>query len=167
MRIKRIAVVCCIAVLLIVSGLFVFGNRTEAPPEQSPSPVPKATVPLVIDPNIGYTPTPAPKEPGIAIPGWGSIFLPADSLEAEADLYNPEDNKDWYYLTFQLCLKDTGEVVFQTGLIPPGMYCTKVTLNRAWEAGTYEGIMHVQPYYMRDPPAPTNNADFDIQIIIR
>ena len=168
MCIKKIIAACLAALLLAALGLFLFnrfGGKRQAEPE--PTPVPQATVSLVIDPNIGYTPTPAPAEPGVAIPGWGNITLPKNSLEADTDLFNPEDNADWYYLTFQLRLKDTDEVVFQTGLIPPGMYCTKVTLEKALEAGTYAGVMHVQPYYMREPPTPTNNADFDIQIIVQ
>lgn len=77
------------------------------------------------------------------------------------------DNEGWYYLTFQLVMKDTQEVVFTTGLIPPGMYCNKVTLSRELEPGSYAGIMHVQPYTISDNPAPTNNADFDIKIIVQ
>ena len=68
------------------------------------------------------------------------------------------------YLTFQLILKDTGETLFQTGLIPPGMYCNKVELSRELTPGAYAGTMHAQPYTITDPPKPTNNADFDIQI---
>ncbi len=166
MIIKKTLVACCAALLLAVLGLIVFRQAKE-PAENSPTPTPKPTVQLVIDPNIGYTPTPAPTEPGVAIPGWGSISLPAGSLEADADLFNPEDNQGWYYLTFQLRLKETEEVIFETGLIPPGMYCTKVTLNRELEAGAYDGVMHVQPYYMREPPSPTNNADFEIRIIVK
>ena len=166
MYIKRVFLVCCLVLLLAAAGFFLLNRSKETIPPQNTTAVPQATVPLIIDPNIGYTPTPAPAEPGIAIPGWGSITLPANSMEAEVDLFNPEDNQGWYYLTFQLRLKETDEIIFQTGLIPPGMYCTKVTLSREWEAGTYEGIMHVQPYYMREPPVPTNNANFDIQIII-
>lgn len=167
MHIKKLIGLCCILVLLIASILVIhFSSRKEAV-QSNPAPIPQTTVSLVIDPNISSTPTPAPPEPGVAIPGWGSIYLPANSLEADADLFNPEANADWYYLTFQLRLKETNDVIFQTGLIPPGKYCTKVTLTHTLAPGNYNGIMHVQPYYIKDPPTPTNNANFEIQIIVQ
>ena len=166
MNIRKKWIICCAAVLVTALVLIIFLLNRQ-PGQAQPAPSPVAAVPLVIDPNIGHTPTPTPPEPGVAIPGWGSITLPAGKTEAETDLFNPEANQGWYYLTFQLRLKDSGEVLFQTGLIPPGLYCTKVNLNRALEAGEYSGVMHVQPYYLKDPPSPTNNADFDIRIIVR
>lgn len=91
--------------------------------------------------------------------------VPAGVLEAEASLFNPADNEGWYYLTFELRLKETGEVVFTTGLIPPGMFCTKVNLNRTFEAGKYPCVMHVQPYRVSDL-STTNNAHFEMELIV-
>ena len=166
MSIKKTIIICFTIVFLTVMGLIIF-QQMKKPAESKTIPSPETTVSLVIDPNLGNTPTPVPPEPGVAIPGWGSITLPVGKLEADVDLFNPEDNQGWYYLTFQLRLKESGEVLFQTGLIPPGLRCTKVNLNRSLEAGEYSGVMHVQPYYIKDSPSPTNNADFDIRIIVR
>lgn len=121
---------------------------------------------LVIDPNVGASPTPEPTKPGIAIPGWAGLSIPAGVTEATLPLHNPEANKDWYYLTFELRLKDTNEVLFATGLIPPGLYCNKVELSRPLEAGTYQCVMRVQPYFIREVPSPTNNAEFDITVSV-
>ena len=117
--------------------------------------------------------TPAPTEPGVAIPGWGSITLPAGVTEAATTLKNPEANEGWYYLTFEMRLptvdEETGEesyeVLFTTGLIPPGQYCNQVTLTRPLEAGEYNVILHVQPYRMSDK-TPTNNADTETLLIV-
>ena len=119
------------------------------------------------------TATPAPTEPGVAIPGWGSITLPAGVTEAATTLKNPEANEGWYYLTFEMRLptadEETGEesyeVLFTTGLIPPGQYCNQVTLTRALEPGEYNVILHVQPYRMSDK-TPTNNADTETVLIV-
>ena len=163
--IKKKLIVFCIVLLLITLILLLYSQLITSQKNRSISP--QATLPLVIDSNLGHTPTPAPPEPGVAIPGWSSIILPAGKLEADVDLFNPQDNQGWYYLTFQLRLKETGEIIFQTGLIPPSLRCTKVDLYRSLESGEYNGVMHVQPYYIKEPPTPTNNADFDIQIIVR
>ena len=122
---------------------------------------------LEIDPNAGalITPVPAPTVPGVAIPGWGSLTIPAGVTEVQTAIQNPTDNEGWYYLTFQLRLKETNEVLFTTGLIPPGQYCNKVTFNRAMEPGEYDAIVRVQPYRISDQ-SPTNNADLAITLFV-
>ena len=162
-----------VVVLAVVAALVWKYAQPEAIPAATATPAP--TVELQIDPNAGelVTPTPAPTEPGVAIPGWGSITLPAGVTEAATTLKNPEANEGWYYLTFEMRLptvdEETGEesyeVLFTTGLIPPGQYCNQVTLTRALEAGEYNVILHVQPYRMSDK-TPTNNADTETVLIV-
>lgn len=173
------SLIVLLALLAVTVGLFVWQNQSanRGAPEATLSPTvePSPTVELQIDPNAGelVTPTPAPTEPGVAIPGWGSITLPAGVTEAATTLKNPEANEGWYYLTFEMRLptvdKETGEesyeVLFTTGLIPPGQYCNQVTLTRALEPGEYHVILHVQPYRMSDK-TPTNNADTETVLIV-
>lgn len=173
------SLIVLLALLAVTVGLFVLQNQSanRGAPEATLSPTvePSPTVELQIDPNAGelVTPTPAPTEPGVAIPGWGSITLPAGVTEAATTLKNPEANEGWYYLTFEMRLptvdEETGEesyeVLFTTGLIPPGQYCNQVTLTRALEPGEYNVILHVQPYRMSDK-TPTNNADTETVLIV-
>lgn len=173
------SLIALLALLAVTVGLFVWQNQSanRGAPEATLSPTvePSPTVELQIDPNAGelVTPTPAPTEPGVAIPGWGSITLPAGVTEAATTLKNPEANEGWYYLTFEMRLptvdEETGEesyeVLFTTGLIPPGQYCNQVTLTRALEPGEYNVILHVQPYRMSDK-TPTNNADTETVLIV-
>lgn len=173
------SLIMLLALLAVTVGLFVWQNQSanRGAPEATLSPTvePSPTVELQIDPNAGelVTPTPAPTEPGVAIPGWGSITLPAGVTEAATTLKNPEANEGWYYLTFEMRLptvdEETGEesyeVLFTTGLIPPGQYCNQVTLTRALEPGEYNVILHVQPYRMSDK-TPTNNADTETLLIV-
>lgn len=170
-RMQLLIALVAVVVLAVVAVLIWQSTKSEVAPAASPTP----TVELEIDPNAGelVTPTPAPTEPGVAIPGWGSITLPAGVTEAATTLKNPDANADWYYLTFEMRLptvdEETGEesyeVLFTTGLIPPGQYCNQVTLTRALEAGEYNVILHVQPYRMSDK-TPTNNADTETLLIV-
>lgn len=161
-------VLLIIILAAVVAGAWFFLNGNEpvqpAQPTATATPAPK----LEIDPNAGalITPTPAPQEPGVAIPGWGSMTIPAGVTEVQTSMQNPEANEGWYYLTFQLRLKDTDEVIFTTGLIPPGQYCNKVTLTRALEPGEYAAVIHVQPYRISDQ-SPTNNADMETVLIVK
>ena len=164
-----------VVVLAVVAVLIWKYAQPEAAPVPAPTASPTPTAELEIDPNAGerVTPTPAPTEPGVAIPGWGSITLPAGVTEAATTLKNPAANEGWYYLTFEMRLptvdEETGEesyeVLFTTGLIPPGQYCNQVTLTRALEPGEYNVILHVQPYRMSDK-TPTNNADTQTVLIV-
>ena len=103
----------------------------------------------------------------MAIRGWRSMLLPSGVTEVDTALNNPEENEGLYYLTYQLSIKETGEVLFSTGLIPPGLYCTQVTLSRPLEKGEYECVVLAQPYRMTDPPTPTNNATFDVRVVVQ
>lgn len=167
--IKILLLVVIVAIMAgAATAAFLTGNLPFIAPQNTPSPqstlTPKPK--LMIDPNAGPSPTPAPTAPGIAIPGWAGLSLPAGVTEAEVPLFNPEANADWYYLTFELRLKETDEVLFTTGLIPPGLYCNKVELTRPLEIGEYECTMFVQPYFIREVPTPTNNAVFDIPLSV-
>lgn len=122
---------------------------------------------LVVDPNAGdkVAATPAPAEPGVAIPGWSKMTVRAGLTEVQTSLPNPMENDGLYYLTYELRLKDTDEVLFTTGLIPPGKYCNAVTLSRALEPGEYAAIIRVQPYRMSDQ-SPTNNAELATLLVV-
>ena len=178
-RMQVLIALLAVVVLAVVAVLIWKYTQPEATPALTATPTatasPAPTAQLEIDPNAGelVTPTPAPTEPGVAIPGWGSITLPAGVTEAATTLKNPDANADWYYLTFEMRLptvdEETGEesyeVLFTTGLIPPGQYCNQVTLTRALEPGEYHVILHVQPYRMSDK-MPTNNADTETLLIV-
>lgn len=122
---------------------------------------------LEIDPDAAefITPTPAATEPGVAIPGWGRITLPAGEIEVQISMQNPEANADWYDLSFELRLRDTDEVIFTTERISPGQYCNHVTLTRAMEPGEYAAVIHVQPYRISDQ-TPTNNANLETVLVV-
>ena len=104
--------------------------------------------------------------PGVVIPGWGAMKLPAGATEAETTLYNPQKNEGYYDLSFTLTLDETGEEVFNTGKIAPGYRCSMVTLNRALEVGEYEATLLVQPYLQDDSDAQLNRAKVSLKLIV-
>ena len=128
---------------------------------------------LVVDPNAGDYVEPEKEGPsqGVAIPGWGTITIPVNTKDVTVDFYNPVANKDLYYLTFELRLpndSDEGyEVLYKSGLVEPDKHIQKITLSHGLEAGTYDAIIHVQPYKMDANKTPTNNADMKTTIVVK
>lgn len=106
---------------------------------------------------------------GVAIPGWGKITIPANETTVTVDFYNPEQNKDLYYLTYELRLSDGKggyEVLYKSGLIEAGKHIQKITLSRGLAEGTYDATILVQPYRM-DGVTPTNNAETKTTLIVK
>ena len=123
---------------------------------------------LVVDPNAGEFVKPE-QPPGVAIPGFGSLTIPANNKFINGiDLYNPIENEGWYYLTFAIgLLKADGtvsEILYQSQLIPPNNLVKNITLTRGLPKGVYDAVLLVQPYRIVDA-SPTNNANLKFTII--
>lgn len=110
-------------------------------------------------------------EQGVAISGRDYMTIPAGQKEAAVDFYNPEENKELYYLTFELRLYDDNEldyeVLYTSGLVEPGKHIQKITLSRVLDEGIYTAVIHVQPYRMDEQKSITNNADMKIYLIVK
>ena len=153
-----IALLIVIIALLAVILLRGNGGGRKAPENSSG---------VYIDQNAGkFTnrdEAPADAVKGVVIPGWSYINLPAGQKTADTvDFYNPEGNADSFYLTFQLLIPDDKggyESVYQSSLVEPGLHIQQIELTRALEAGSYDAILHIQPYTMDENRTATNNAD--------
>ena len=156
---KYLIIILILLILLLIAYIAAFTSAL-GPPKTPPS---NGGVELVLDPNAVLPESEKPVAHGVAIPGWGSITIPADANEIAVDFYNPDENGGFCYLTFELRLIDDSEqgyeVLYTSGLIEPGMYVRTVKLSRGLAAGVYDAVIHVQPYRMDGHLTPTNNAD--------
>ena len=164
--------VVILAVLLILCGTWIIWGGVPFFPAAAPNDGGSSSQGggLVIDPNAGEYVEPE-KAPGVTIPGFGSMTIPANTKELKGiNLYNPTKNEGWYYLTFKLCLLDkngeVSEVLYESQLLPPGLYIQDITLSRGLAPGEYDAVMKVQPYRISDK-SPTNNADLKMTIIVK
>ena len=168
-------------IIIILSAVIVFCIAILAALEVKKHRIPEnpsgGGIELVIDEDAGdYTKKPekdvgeTSRKGGIAIPGWSTITLPADTVNVgyAVDFHNPEANAGKYYLSFELrLLSDDGsyEILYSSKLVEPGKHIQKITLSRPLSEGTYSAVVHVQPYTMTDDPTPTNNADIKVKLI--
>ena len=167
-------VVIVILAVIIAAGGIVLTVRTL---KEKNVPVRPAGIGLTIDPDAGdYVPVTgdtAEAAQGVSIPGWASLTLPANTVNAKycVDFYNPEANAGRYYLTFELRLPDDSpegyEVLYTSKLVEPGKHIQSIQLERKLQAGKYRAVVHVQPYKMDGSMTPTNNADMETELIVK
>ncbi len=145
-------------------------DRIEIP---GPSGGMSGGVDLVLDPDAEEDPRHENNdnaERGVVIAGRESVTVSADKREAAVDFFNPDENAQLYYLTFELRLYGGDgqgyEVLYTSGLVEPGKHIRRITLSRSLEKGVYEAVIHVQPYRMNEEKTPTNNADMRIRLIV-
>ena len=157
---KLLIIILILIILLLIAG--VAACTSALGPPKTPSPT-NGGVELVLDPNAVLPEPEKPSAQGVAIPGWGSITIPADTDEIAVDFYNPLENDGFCYLTFELRLIDDSEqgyeVLYTSGLIEPGMHVKTAKLSHGLTAGVYDAVIHVQPYRRDGNLTPTNNAD--------
>lgn len=101
---------------------------------------------------------------GIAIPGYPSIGLAAGTKDVRVTLLNPEGNP--CYFTFELVLKDTGESLYTSKLVPPGKAVTNITLSRTLEPGDYDATIKITTSSLTDQTA-MNGANVETVLIVK
>ena len=169
-RIARLVflLLICLAMELVAAGfLFMKGMIATDPAESSYG------VGLNIDPNSAEA-QPAERESSmehdVTIAGIGVVTMSANQKEVAVDFYNPQENKDLFYLTFELRVCDNStqgyEVLYTSGFVKPGKHIYEIELSRRLEKGMYDAIIHVQPYRMDQEMTPTNNADIVTRLIV-
>ena len=101
---------------------------------------------------------------GIKIPGYPSITLPKDQKTVNVALLNPEGNP--CYFTFEIVLKDTGESLYKSKLVPPGKAITEITMSKALSAGQYEATIKITTTSLEDGSA-MNGANVETVLIVK
>ena len=101
---------------------------------------------------------------GIKIPGYPSITLPKDQKTVNVALLNPEGNP--CYFTFEIVLKDTGESLYKSKLVPPGKAITEITMSKALSVGEYNAIIKITTTSVADGSA-MNGANVETVLIVK
>ncbi len=103
--------------------------------------------------------------PNIILPGWKQITIDANTTDITGvDFYNPDANKGYYYLKFQLKIGD--EILYESNLVEAGKHIQKIKISRPLNVGVYDAIVFIQPYKM-DMETPTNNGLVKIKLVVK
>ena len=169
---KKTFIISLIVLLLLIVGVVIlalnwnhwFGSVPDRPSSSQ-------TGNLDIDENAGdwngeKLPDKTNDAPavGIKIPGYPSITLPKDQETVNVALLNPEGNP--CYFTFEIVLKDTGESLYKSKLVPPGKAITEITMSRALSAGEYNATIKITTTSLEDGSA-MNGANVETVLIVK
>lgn len=172
--------VLLILLILLLSGIiigFIFCLKEKQDKNSSeiikPSMDSDGGVGLIIDPNAENDQLSVNEntmEQDVVISGRGTITLSANKKDVTIDFYNPKENAERYYLTFELRINNDSkqgyEVLYTSGLVEAGKHINQITLSRELDKGVYEAVVHVQPYRMNEEKSLTNNADMKTLLIV-
>ena len=84
--------------------------------------------------------------------------------------YTFRGQENYYYMTFALYLDNSAngkddELLYQSGLVEPGMYIQQMEMARALSAGTYDAYVVIQPY-KSDKTTKTNSGTVNITLTV-
>lgn len=170
---KKTLIIALIVLLLLIAGAvtLALGWNTWFGSGAPQGPVVTSTGELEIDENAGdwngqTLPDKTDDAPavGIKIPGYPSITLPKDQKTVNVALLNPEGNP--CYFTFEIVLKETGESLYKSKLVPPGKAITEITMARALSAGQYEATIKISTTSLEDGSA-MNGANVETVLIVK
>ena len=97
----------------------------------------------------------------IAIPGYEKLDFAAGKTAQTVNLKNPPENACAFVLT--LTLDEDGTTLWTGKALSPGEAFTRITLEKALDAGEYPATLHYDCYTIEDNQ-PLNGAE--IQLII-
>ena len=99
----------------------------------------------------------------IAIPGYEKLDFAAGKTAQTVNLKNPAENACTFILTLTL---EGGEALWTGEALSPGEAFTRITLNRALDAGEYPATLHYDCFSLQDN-TPLNGAEIQLTIEVR
>ena len=169
---KKFLITTLIITFLVVVGMIIVAANWDNWFGSAPAgPSSSQTGDLDIDPgaddwNGQQLPDKTEDKPavGIKIPGYPSITLPKNQKTVNVALLNPEGNP--CYFTFEIVLKETGESLYKSKLVPPGKAITAITMSRALSAGEYNATIKITTTSLADGSA-MNGANVETVLIVK
>ena len=99
----------------------------------------------------------------IAIPGYEKLSFAAGKTAQAVNLKNPAENACTFVLTLTL---EDGETLWTGKALSPGEAFTRITLNRALDAGDSPATLHYDCFSLQDN-TPLNGAEIQLTIEVR
>ncbi|MGX8833674.1 hypothetical protein ACWG0P_05615 [Amedibacillus sp. YH-ame6] len=140
--------------MLIMIGLLIFNILAPKGPELE-------------DGMDQYTPTSSIQKntdsTSILLPGYKDLNMEENTDTAYVALYNPEGNP--CYFKFKITLDETGQIIYESKLIPPGYAVTAVKFDRSFPTGIYPISINIETFSLDDYKEKMNGGDIKTRIV--
>ena len=101
----------------------------------------------------------------ISIPGYADVILPSGQKNVQMVLLNPQGSP--CYFRFTLAIKETGEQIYVSGLVPPGQAITDLRLSRPLEKGNYTMCVVIECFSLDESHTPMNGANVETDLTVQ
>lgn len=100
----------------------------------------------------------------ISIPLFGKLKVDGRTMEVEAHLANPQGNP--CYFEYRIILKDGNEELYHSKMIEPGTAIPKFVLNKKLKQGSYDGVIVIDTFSLKDHKTQMNGGEMDITLVV-
>lgn len=153
LRIRKFLLMFLLLVLLVLFGLFLYRGIGQNGPDLEPGTRDFKAAQKLPD-DYGET--------SIIIPAFQSLYVRAGDTGVKTVLWNPEKNQ--VYFQFQLVLKNTQEVIYESRLVPPGQAIYELSLKRSFDPGVYPLIVRVTTYDVKEYEQQMNGGEVETSL---
>lgn len=91
----------------------------------------------------------------IGIPGYSKVYVEAGTDIANVTLWNPKSNPCYFRYTL---ITEDGEVLYESGLIPPGKAVSEIKLSKRIPEGEQNITMNIDTFSLEDHETPMNGG---------
>ena len=95
----------------------------------------------------------------------GTQTIAVKTADGQTVELSVESTSQCYYITFGLYLEDGDELLYQSGLVEPGMYIQTMDISRQLKPGEYAAYVVCQPY-RADKTTKTNSGVVKITLTV-
>ncbi len=151
--------------LIILSAMFALWQRNEPAEVEYTIPSTKYEIDSSITNYEGELKRPADMEQTqILIPGFSTLYVKEGSDMVNSCLFNPADNPCFFQ--FNVVDQTTGEIIYESKLVPPGKGIDGFNLNKTYSAGQYPAVIQFKSHDLEDPSINYNGSEMEITLVV-
>ncbi|MEG2642431.1 MAG: hypothetical protein RSA71_08120, partial [Eubacterium sp.] len=98
----------------------------------------------------------------ILVPGYEKWTLKEGQDTIQTVLYNPEGNPCFF--KFSLVEKASGELLYESKLVPPGQGISPVKMKRGLSRGSYTLVLKIESFDLEDKKTQYNGTDIELEV---
>lgn len=96
------------------------------------------------------------------LPAFNPLYVVQNDTQVKTVLWNPEKNQ--VYFQFQIVLDNSGEVIYESRLVPPGQAIYELQLKRGLPRGAYPVTIRITTYDLEDYEQKLNGGEVQTKL---